>query len=306
MARIGPIVVGMDIPIPGLHGAYRRRDLIAAAGRRSADELVRAGVLRPLWTALVESPRFLDPCTRGGAALLATGDRSVLVDATAAHLHGCRSVDVATTHVRIPYGREFRSRPGLTVHHGRWSDDDVEDVVGLRALALDHVVADLLCAPDGPAALAVTDEALRLARPHHEQLRSAVGLRLRRRPDPRGTVRGAVLLGLASAKAESPPESWIRYRLLEEGFPIPEVNWQILQDGREIFRIDLAWPQQRIAFEYDGYEPHLGRAEQDAARQEELERRGWIVVRAGKEDLRSMVRVRGELRAAFARRGYTW
>lgn len=297
----------MDIPIRSLHGAYRRRDLVAAAGRRFVDNAVRAGVLRPLWrTVLVEATRLLDPRTRAGAALLVTGDGSALVDTTAAYLHGCRSVDPAVTHVRIPYGREFRSRPGLDIHHGRSFADDVEEVDGLRVLALDRVVADLLCTPHGPAALAVTDEALRLARPHHEQLRTEITSRLRRRADPRGTVRGGFLLGLASPEVESPPESWVRYRLIEDGFPIPEVNWRIVQDGREVFRIDLAWPELRIALEYDGYETHLGRTEQDQARQCELERRGWIVVRADKDDLRSMCRVYAELRSAFARRGYTW
>lgn len=304
---MGPIVGVMDIPITGLHGAYRRRELTAATGRRFVEKALRSGELRPLWTVvLVESTRFLDPRTRAGAAQLATADGSVLVDTTAAYLHGCRSVDRSTTHVRIPYGREFRSRPGLAVHHGRSFAADVEEIDGLRVLALDRVVADLLCTPDGPAALAVADEALRIARPHHERFRSAVGGRLRRREDPRGTVRGGVLLGLASAEAESPPESWIRYRLLEDGFPIPEVNWRILQDGREVFRIDLAWPELRIALEYDGYETHLGRGEQDGVRQDELERRGWIVVRADKADLRNTARVHAELRAAFARRGYTW
>jgi hypothetical protein len=298
----------MDFPIPGLHGAYRRRDLVAAAGRRFVDNAVRNGLLRPLWTVvLVESRLLLDPWTRAAAGLLATGDRSVLVDSTAAYLHGCRSADPATTHVRVPYGREFRSRPGLDIHHGRSFADDIRDVDGLRVLALDRVVADLRCAPDGPAALSVTDEALRRARPQHEQLRSAVGARLRRRDDPRGTARGAVLLGLASPDAESPPESRLRYRLLEDGFPVPEVNWRVVgPGGEEIFRIDLAWPQLRIALEYDGYEAHAGREEADEARQCELERRGWIVVRVSKEDFPSLSRVYAELRSAFARRGYVW
>lgn len=298
----------MELPIPGLHGAYRRRDLVNAGGRGVVENAVRAGLLRPLWTGVVvDSARLLDPLTRAAAGLLATGDDSVLVDETAAHLHGCRSVDVAVTHVRIPYGREFRSRQGLAVHHGGFFADDVRVVEGLRVLPLDRVVADLLCRPNGSDGLAVADEALRLARPHADRLRRAIAKRLRSRADPRGTVRGAVLLNVASPEAESPPESWLRFRILEKGFPLPEVNWSLTRpDGRELFRVDLAWPSLRVALEYDGYEPHADREKQDAARQVELQRRGWIVVRARKEDLRDLSRVCAELRSAFARRGYTW
>lgn len=298
----------MELPIAGLHGAYRRRDLAEAGGRRITENALRRGLLRPLWTGIVvDTARYLDPLTRSAAGLLATGGDSVLVDETAAHLHGCRSVDVAVTHVRIPYGREFRSRPGLAVHHGGFLAHDVLVVDGLRVLPLDRVVADLLCRPNGSDGLAVADEALRLARPHSDRFRRAVAERLSCRVDPRGTVRGAVLLDLASPDAESPPESWLRFRIVEKGFPLPEVNWPLSRpDGREIFRVDLAWPSLRIALEYDGYESHADREEEDAARQRELERRGWIVVRVRKEDLRDLSRVCAELRSAFDRRGYTW
>ncbi len=169
------------------------------------------------------------------------------------------------------------------------------------------MVADLLCSNEGSDGLAVVDEALRLSRPNDREFRSAVGVRLQRRADPRGTVRAGFLLDLASPDAESPPESWVRFRIVEQGFPLPEVNWSITgSDGREVFRIDLAWPSVRIAVEYDGYEAHADREREDSARQTELERRGWIVIRIRKADLSDMSRAFAELRAAFVRRGYSW
>lgn len=293
---------------PGLHGAHLRRDLVVALGRRRVADAVRRGELRPLWTGtLVEHDRLLDPLTRAAAGQLTAGTRSVLVDATAAFVHGCRSVDVARTHVRVPYGVHTTCRSGLVVHHGRAFADDVVEREGLRVLPLARVVADLLCRPGAADALAVTDEALRLARPDHERFRRDVARRLRLRHDPRGTVAGAFLLDLASPDAESPPESWVRLGLVDAGFPVPQVNWTVVDGGgRELFRIDLAWPGHRIALEYDGYAVHSGREAEDAARQAELERRGWVVVRVRKEDLADMSRVHGELRRAFAHRGYTW
>ena len=63
--------------------------------------------------------------------------------------------------------------------------------------------------------------------------------------------------------------------LVERGFPLPEVNFSLQSpDGREIYRLDLAWPLLRIALEYDGHAAHAGREEQDAARADDLRKRG--------------------------------
>ena len=95
--------------------------------------------------------------------------------------------------------------------------------------------------------------------------------------------------------------------IIERGFPLPEVNFSLRSPaGREVYRLDLAWPGLRIAVEYDGHAVHAGREEEDAAREEDLRRRGWIVVRARAADLADPTRLLAELRAAFAQRGYTW
>ena len=157
-----------------------------------------------------------------------------------------------------------RSRGGLVAHNGRFLSEDIQEIDGLRVFALDRVIADLLCLLPwrGRArdALAVLDQALRHAGAAHETFRKAVAARLEQRPDNRGTVRARGLLDLGSERAESPPESWLRLVLIEHGFPLPEVNWAITTpDGRELARLDLAWPGLRICVEYDGWETHAGR-----------------------------------------------
>jgi hypothetical protein len=137
--------------------------------------------------------------------------------------------------------------------------------------------------------------------------RKQVAVRLEQRLDPRGTVRAAGLLDLASERVDSPAESWLRLLVVEYGLPVPEVNWPITDaSAREIYRLDLAWPRMRIALEYDGVAAHAGQEELDAARRADLQRRGWIVVVVTKEDLRSFSPVVATLRDAFAARGYTW
>ena len=219
---------------------------------------------------------------------------------------------LAATHLVVPYGRDVRSRGGLVVHHGRNIPDDVEEIAGLRVLALDRVIADLLCilpwrgrAPD---ALAVLDQALRRAGAAHETFRKAVATRLDQRSDVRGTVRARGLLDLGSERAESPPESWLRLMLIEHGFPMPEVNWVIsTPDGREIVRLDLAWPALRICVEYDGWETHAGReAAGRRARGRAAPPRLDRPPRRTSTISAASPRSAQPLRAAFAKRGYTW
>jgi hypothetical protein len=300
--------MGMALPVPGLHGAHLRSDLVRLLGPRQLANAIANKEVRPLWRGVVvESGRFLDPWTRSSAALLSAGEQAVVTGVTAAHLHGCRSVDSSATHILLPYGPKIRSRLGLVVHNGRFVADDVTELDGIRVFPLDRVVADILCTSKPQDALAAADEALRLAGGEHEVFRKKVAERLRRRADPRGTVRGAGLLDLASERVDSPPESWVRLMLIERGFPVPEVNWPIhAPDGTELYRLDLAWPALRIVVEYDGYEFHVGREADDGARADDLRRRGWIVIRADSDDLRDLSRVTAELRAAFARRGYIW
>lgn len=269
---------------------------------------VAAKEVTPVWRGvLVESTRLLNPWTRASAALLTAGPRAVVSGITAAQLHGCRAVESPVTHIIVPYGCETRSREGLVVHRGRAFTDDAVELDGVRTLPLDRVIADLLCTLPARDALALADEALGLAGGSADTFRKQVALRIERRHDPRGTVRAAGLLELTSEGVDSPAESWIRLMIVEQGLPLPEVNWPIRDlDGRLLYRLDLAWPQLRITIEYDGYAAHAGREEEDRARRADLEARGWIVVVVRKDDLRAFTRVINTLRAAFARRGYTW
>jgi hypothetical protein len=298
----------MGFPIRGLHGAYLRTELVQSLGRRQVANAVATREMEPLWRGvLVESGRLLDPWTRAAAALLTAGPRAVVAGVTAAYLHGCRAVESPVTHLLVPYGCETRSREGLVVHRGRSFADDAVEVDGLRVLPLDRAIADLLCTLPAADALAVADEALRLAEDRSDVFRKQVEHRIERRHDPRGTVRAASLLDLASDGVDSPAESWIRLMIVEQGLPLPEVNWPIRDlDGQLLYRLDLAWPQLRIALEYDGYAAHAGRGAEDEARRADLQARGWIVVVVRKEDLRTFTPVVTALRAAFARRGYTW
>lgn len=100
-----------------------------------------------------------------------------------------------------------------------------------------------------------------------------------------GTVRKAI--ALARAGVESPKETETRLLIRDAGFAEPVVQHEVRDGGRFVARVDLAYPELRIAIEYEG-DGHRKDKEQwrtDIRRQRELEDRGWIVIRLTQADL---------------------
>lgn len=90
-----------------------------------------------------------------------------------------------------------------------------------------------------------------------------------------GVPRARALLRHADPGAESPTESRLRPRVLDAGLPPPACQYPV-SGGR--YRLDLAWPESRVAAEYDGA-VHDGRAASraDRARHNALRAAGWRV-----------------------------
>jgi very-short-patch-repair endonuclease len=105
---------------------------------------------------------------------------------------------------------------------------------------------------------------------------------LRRRGRRRTTVTEAVLdaRGGALAGTESGPERRIARALVAAGLPRPVVQHRVKVGGRS-YRIDLAYPEQMLAIEYDGWEHHGTRTafDRDRDRANQLEVVGWTVLR---------------------------
>lgn len=263
------------------------------------------GRIRRLWGVLVPRELFFDAHTRAAAALLVAGSEAALTGLTAAWVHGCPAAGSGTVHVAVPYTRCLASKEGLAVHQGRRLLAHVVEVGGLRSVALEVAVTELLCTDTPRRALAVADQAAALV-PDGD--RAALLLRLAtqlgNRADRRGTARAHGLLALVTGKAESPPESWLKLLVVEAGFPQPVDQFPVADIlGCIRYVLDLCWPQWRIALEYDGYESHEFRRDADARRDQDLQRRGWITVRATAEDLRDPAALLDRLEDAFRSRG---
>jgi hypothetical protein len=288
------------------HGAYLRADLEPLMGRETLRAAVRDGRLAKFSRGVLLDPRRAASFrTRAAGALLLAGKDAALARQSALVLYGCSAARAAPVHILVPGQRGLRNRPGMVVHHGSFGSNDIALVDGLRTQALDVALADVLCRDDRRTAIACADQALAL-QPEADRPKfwAAVERRVVLRADPRGSLQARALLELTTGLAESPAESWTLLSLFDSGLPIPVQQYRVLDvSGREIYRLDFAWPELRIAVEYDGYEAHEGRGVADQAREEDLRRRGWIVIRSDAADLRDSSRLITAVRAAFRVRG---
>lgn len=288
------------------HGVCLRADAVQRFGRHRVNSALAAGVVLSPWRGvLTDATRAADPLTTVAAAQLAIGPNSIVAGSSAAFLHGLTALPPVPVHLALPYESSKRSRTGIVVHNGMFLDRDREERLGLPVLGLDRVLVDLACSTSPWDALAVLDQALaELPEVDRPAMRHRLGELIAARADPRGTRIGMRLVDLATGRAESVPESWLLWRVIDLGFPVPEVNVPVCDlDGRERYRLDLAWRKLRIAAEYNGYEAHAGREEHDEYRHRDLERRGWLVVDADSADISSGARLEKELDEAFIARG---
>jgi hypothetical protein len=270
----------------------------------------RASLQRGMFVAfsrsvIVDSRRATTFRTRAAAALLYGGPDTALSGHSSLYLHGCTAAEHAPVHIITPYHRKVRSRDGVVVHSGAASESEVVVPDGMRSQRLEIALAEVLCRSSGRSEIACADQVLGMvAERERGRFRGLIEDAIRNRPDLRGTLRAGFVLGLASGLAESPPESWTLLAMVEAGLPLPTQQFPIHDlAGKEIYRLDFAWPEFRVAVEYDGYEAHEGRRGRDKARDLDLKRRGWTVIRADSADLKDPRRLTDTVRAALRARG---
>ncbi|WP_460851887.1 endonuclease domain-containing protein [Nocardioides montaniterrae] len=120
----------------------------------------------------------------------------------------------------------------------------------------------------------------------------------------RGVVQLRDLVPLVDPRIESFRESWVWFELRTSNLPAPVPQYCVTEDGKEIYRLDFAYPSARVAIEYDGEEFHSSddRRRADEKRRAWLRRNGWtvIVVRKGDFTGRNLDIWIGKVRTALA------
>jgi hypothetical protein len=122
-------------------------------------------------------------------------------------------------------------------------------------------------------------------------------------PRGRGSAQARRVAGLADGHAASPQETRLRLLLIRSGLPAPVTQFRVFDEEGLVARVDLAYPDLRIAIEYDG----LWHAERrafldDRRRLNRLTAAGWVVVHVTVDDLRDPRRLLARLRNLRAER----
>jgi hypothetical protein len=200
--------------------------------------------------------------------------------------------------VIVPRGEKWSGPRGVRVHRtdlvpAEWEPGEVPVTNALRT-AWDVATLELL-----PTAVATLDAMVRAGAVDlsslHGLARSGAGRwRVER-------VRRAV--ALVDPRAESPPESWVRVALVRAGLPEPIPQFEVVLPHRVRYRLDLAWPERRLAVEYEGaYHFDDVQIVRDDGRLQELATAGWRVIRVSAADLRDLDGLVERVRTALTKR----
>lgn len=150
-------------------------------------------------------------------------------------------------------------------------------------------------------AVAIVDSLLGQGLVDRETL-AAVAARNADRP---GARRARWVFDMADGGAESPPESHLRVRLVLGGLPCPAVHHPVRLPTGVVLHPDLAWPQYRVAVEYDGkWHLDVEQLHRHRRRLNQLVGAGWLVLHVTSRRLHGeFPAVLREVREALVSRG---
>lgn len=232
-------------------GVATSAQILQCLTRRGFERAVDTGVLERLWQGIY--------CLGGPTDLLrlrgldlSCGRPVAVCLATAAAMFGFDTEQPAELHVLDPPGCGLRDADGLVVH--RRDGAPLVRVDGRRATSPAWTAVEVARSLRRPRALATLDAALRSCTCTRADLwRAAIEQKGRR-----GIVAVRDLLAVADPRAESPMESEARLAMLDGGLPVPELQYEIIDGNGDLRRLDFAWPDRRVAAEYDGVAWHSG------------------------------------------------
>ncbi|MGY1783789.1 endonuclease domain-containing protein [Geodermatophilus sp. SYSU D00698] len=236
-----------------------------------------------------------------GAALLLPG--AVVSGRSAAVLWG---VDLAgapdDVELTLPPGRHPVRAAGLRVRRARLVREDVVRRRGVPVTVPEATALELAARLEGDEAVVAVDRLLASGFVDLAPLRARAAV-----ATGRGSARARAVCALADERAESPQETRVRLLVVRSGLPVPVPQYSVRVDGRFVARVDLGWPELRVAVEYDGrWHAEPGQFARDRRRLNALQAAGWTVVFVTAEDLHRpdelLARIRGALAAARVRR----
>lgn len=297
-------LVDMDSQLAELFATQRgvatSAQILGVITRHAFDKAVDTGVLERMWQGIYCLGEPTDDLRLRGLDL-SCGRKVAVCLGTAAAVHGFDTEEPPDLHVLNPPGGQMRSTDGLVVH--RRDDAPLTFVDDRYVTAPAWTAIEVARALRRPRALATLDAALRSGTCSRADLwRAAI-----EQAGRRGIVTVRNLIALADARAESPMESEARLVMLDGGLPTPELQYQVIDGNGQPRRLDFAWPDQRVAVEYDSMDWHGNPDDlrDDRRRTAALMAVRWVVISIGCEDVRErpgemLARINGQLCRARA------
>jgi very-short-patch-repair endonuclease len=228
----------------------------------------------------VDADRELDLVLRSQAAHLLLPAQGALCGHSAASLLGADcSPTNAPAEVIAPLG-EIRKRRGLVVRQDVLTPIEVCDVVGHRVTTPFRTAWDLGRRLRLTEAVVALDALARVGR-------FAPAALLDGPPGARGCRQLRRAVEFANPLAESAMESRLRMLLVLAGLPTPVLQYRVVdRRGNVLARVDLAYPEARLALEYDGgdhFDEEHGR--RDRRRDLQLDELDWYTMRFTRDDV---------------------
>lgn len=234
---------------------------------------------------------------RAQCAWLWTHRSGIVAGRAAAALHGAKWIEARFPAEVIHPNR--RPPNGIKI----WSDgiaaDETQNVGGIAVTSPARTMFDIACRYSRLPAVKAMDA---LARATGVTAVQALAIAARY-PGRRHIRRAREALLLVDGGSESPQETWLRLLVISGGVPPPQTQVRVFDEyGQVVARLDMAWPELKIALEYDGdhHWTNRGQLQRDIRRTEMLRELGWIVIRVTALDTDASIL--GRVAAAFARR----
>jgi len=266
------------------HGVFTRAQAVAAGATPGA---IRHRLLAGRWHAVGAGVYRLAgvPVTwaqRALAACLISGKEAVVSHRSAAVLWGVSGFRPGPLDLTVPPGRSGRN--ALARVHRAEVDGVVRDGIPVTRPA--RTLLDLATVVTGASLEEAVDDVLcrRLCR--LDQLAAPAGRR--------GS--GALRVVLEAWNGDGLPDGVAEMRvvrgLLAAGLPQPVRQYEIWHRGVLVARVDLAYPEYRLAIELDGFRWHAGRGpfRSDRLRRNRIEATGWRLLETAPEDIAALCR----------------
>jgi hypothetical protein len=254
--------------------------LLTVMTRQQLDVQVKNGGLVRVWYGVygAQEPNLLG---RLAALDIFMGRHAVACMGTAAVLHEFDTENTTAIHVLDP-GVRMRPTVGLMVHQRTGAR--LQRVADRLATAPAWTAVEVARQLRRPRALATLDAALHSMRCTRHEIESVVAEQRGRR----GIVAVRELLPFADGRAESAMESEARLVMIDHGLPLPELQYPIRGRDGDLWRVDFAWPEVRVAAEYESVDWHVGRDEmlRDKTRWAKIQELGWTIIPVVVDDVR--------------------